>query len=313
MPDDPLPPEDVLVRLLTRGLAQSARTITGPGDDCAVIQLPGGKSRQLLKADAVVENVHFTRAMPAAAVGNKALCRAVSDIAAMGGAPCEALITLVLPPDISLTWVKGVYAGLNKAARRWGVGIAGGETSSAAAGSPVVISVCLTGELPSDADAGSGSGSGLNSAAVRRSGARPGEVIAVTGRLGNSFASGWHLNFTPRLREAQWLMLHFPPTAMMDLSDGLAKDLPRLAAASRCGWDLEVTALPLRKGADTAAALGDGEDYELLMTFRPEVWQDLAAAWKKQFPRVPLTQIGRITARRVKRPALAGGWDHFQA
>lgn len=297
--NDSLPPEDELVRLLTRGLRQSPRTLTGPGDDCAVVELPGGKSRQLLKADAVVEHVHFTRDMGAAAVGNKALCRAVSDIAAMGGSPCEALITLVLPPDVSLSWVKGVYAGLNKAARRWGVGIAGGETSSAAAGSPVVISVFLTGELPAGTE-------------VRRSGAKPGEVIAVTGRLGNSFASGWHLQFTPRLREAQWLMTHCPPTAMMDLSDGLAKDLPRLAAASGCGWDLNVGALPLRKGADAAAALGDGEDYELLMTFPAAAWPGLEAEWKKEFPQVPLTGIGRIAGKRTRRPVLAGGWDHFK-
>lgn len=300
MSNDPLPPEDELVRLLTKGLPQSARTLTGPGDDCAVIRLPHKCPPQLLKADAVVENVHFTRAMPPEAVGNKALCRAVSDIAAMGGEPAEALITLVLPPDIPLKWVRGVYSGLARAARRWGVGIAGGETSSAPAGSPVVISVFLTGELLSDQ-------------AVPRSGARPGDVIAVTGRLGNSFASGWHLKFTPRVAEARWLMRHFPPTAMMDLSDGLAKDLPRLADASRCGWDLNAAALPLRRGAGTAAALEDGEDYELLLTFPAGEWEALGAAWKKAFPRLPLTAIGRVTSRRIRRPVLTGGWDHFRA
>lgn len=299
MPSEALPSEDTLVRLLIRGLPQTARTLTGPGDDCAVIQLSGRPSRQLLKADAVVESIHFTRAMPPAAVGGKALSRAVSDIAAMGGTPCEALITLVLPPDIPLAWVRGVYAGLRKTARRWGIGIAGGETSSAPAGSPVMVSVFLTGEL-------------LESTAIQRSGAREGDIIAVTGRLGGSFASGWHLHFTPRLREAQWLMRHFPPTAMMDLSDGLAKDLPRLAAASRCGWELDLDALPLRKGSGPPEAMGDGEDYELLMTFRPDAWQDLAAGWKAAFPRVPLTAIGHITGPRIRRPALAGGWDHFR-
>lgn len=300
MSSDALPPEDELVRLLTKGLPQSTRTLTGPGDDCAVIRLPDKSPPQLLKADAVVEHVHFTRAMPPQDVGNKALCRAVSDIAAMGGWPAEALITLVLPPEIPLKWVRGVYSGLARAARRWGVGIAGGETSSAPAGSPVMISVFLTGELLSDQG-------------VPRSGARPGDVIAVTGRLGNSFASGWHLRFTPRLVEARWLVEHFPPTAMMDLSDGLAKDLPRLAGASSCGWDLNVAALPLRKGADTAAALDDGEDYELLLTFPAGTWDALAAAWKAEFPRLPLTAIGRITSRRIRRPVLNGGWDHFCA
>lgn len=299
MSSEALPPEDALVRILTRGLPRTARTLTGPGDDCAVIQLPGHSSRQLLKADAVVENIHFTRAMPPAAVGSKALCRAVSDIAAMGGLPCEALITLVLPPDIPLDWVRAVYTGLRRAARRWGVGIAGGETSSAPAGAPATVSVFLTGELP-------------EGAAIHRSGAKTGDIIAVTGRLGGSFASGRHLHFTPRLREAQWLTRHFPPTAMMDLSDGLAKDLPRLAAASRRGWALDLDSLPLTKGCSASEALGDGEDYELLMTFPAEVWQDLAAGWKAAFPRVPLTAIGRIAGPRVRRPALTGGWDHFR-
>lgn len=295
-----LPPEDALVRMLTHGLPQSARTMTGPGDDCAVIRLPEPSPPQLLKADAVVEHIHFTRDMPAAAVGGKALCRAVSDIAAMGGIPGEALITLVLPPETPLPWIKGVYSGLSRAARRWGVGLAGGETSSAPPGSPVVISVFLTGELLPE-----------GGAAVRRSGAKAGDVLAVTGSLGNSFVSGWHLNFTPRLVEAQWLARHFPPSAMMDLSDGLAKDLPRLAAASGCGWELDVNTLPLRKGADTNAALGEGEDYELLMTFPAGQWEALSAAWRKQFPKVPLTAIGRMAGKRVKRPALTGGWDHF--
>ena len=295
---DPLPSEDVLVAQLAKGLPQSGRTLTGPGDDCAVVRIPGAALLQLFKADAVVEGIHFTRAMPPAQVGRKALARAVSDIAGMGGKPCEALITLVVPPEVTLTWVEELYAGLKKAARLWGVGLAGGETSSAPPGAPVVISIALTGEVP-------------EACVTHRYGAKPGDIIAVTGRLGNSFAGGWHLNFTPRLAEAEWLTEHFPPHAMMDLSDGLAKDLPRLAAAGRVGWEIDVGSLPLRDGATSAQAMGEGEDYELLAVFPAGSWDELKTAWRKRFPRVPLTKIGIITRKGVKRPRLSGGWDHF--
>ena len=295
---DLLPPEDELVARLTRGLPQSLRTLTGPGDDCAVVRIPGATLLQLFKTDVVVEGIHFTRAMPAAQVGRKALARAVSDIASMGGKPCEALITLVLPPDSTLSWVKQMYAGLKKAARLWDVGLAGGETSSAPPGAPVVISIALTGEVEEDR-------------VVCRSGAQPGDVIAVTGQLGDSFGSGWHLDFTPRLVEAQWLAEHFPPNAMMDLSDGLAKDLPRLASAARVGWKLDLNSLPLRPGATVAQAMGEGEDYELLASFPAGCWEKLSSSWRKRFPQLPLTKVGVIAPHRVRRPVLSGGWDHF--
>lgn len=293
-----LPPEDELVALLTRNLPQTARTLTGPGDDCAVIRIPGSPLLQLLKADAMVEGVHFTREMSPAAVGRKALARCVSDIASMAGTPREALVTVILPPGIPLNWIREVYRGMKKAARQWGVGIAGGETSSAPAGSPVVLAITLTGEVPENQ-------------VIRRGGARAGDAIVVTGKLGNSFQSGWHLKFTPRLAEAQWLAENFPPTSMMDLSDGLAKDLPRLADASGTGWNLELESLPMRDGAGTAQALGDGEDYELLFTLPGGAWMELKAAWGQRFPRTCLTRIGHVTGKKIRRPALAGGWDHF--
>ncbi len=236
--------------------------------------------------------------MPAEATGWKALCRAISDIAAMGGTPREALISLTAPPETPLAWVTDFYAGLKRAARRYGAGIAGGETTSAPPGSPLVISVALLGEA-------------AENLVLSRGGAHPGDVLAVTGRLGNSFASGWHLAFTPRVAEGQWLAAAGGVTAMMDVSDGLAKDLPRLARLSGCGWRLDLDALPLRAGADTAGALGDGEDHELLLTVNPSQWETLLTGWRKTFPRLPLTKIGEMAARRVREPKLSGGWDHF--
>lgn len=296
--EDQLPGEDALVARLVRGLPQSGRTVTGPGDDCAVVRIEGSEMLQLLKADAVVEGVHFTREMAAAGVGRKALARAVSDIASMGGRPCEALVTLVLPREVPLSWVTGLYGGLRRAARQWGVGLAGGETSSAPRGAPVVVSVALSGEV-------------LEGELVRRAGAQVGDVLAVTGRLGNSFASGRHLTFAPRLEEGRWLAEHFRPRAMMDLSDGLAADLPRLAAASGVGWRLEVERIPRRAGATAAQALGEGEDYELLAAFPETCWAELEVAWRRRFPRLGLRRIGTVAKRGVEEPVLAGGWDHF--
>jgi thiamine-monophosphate kinase len=161
-----------------------------------------------------------------------------------------------------------------------------------------MISIALTGEV-------------MEREVVRRDGAVVGDVIVVTGCLGNSFASGWHLDFEPRLKEAQALVRLFHPTAMMDLSDGLAKDLPRLAGASQVGWDLDLAALPLRQGATPEQALREGEDYELLFTLTASAWPALAEHWPTAFPDVLLTKIGRIIPLGIRMPELSGGWDHF--
>ena len=289
--------EDQLVSLLTKGLPQSARTLHGPGDDCAVLQNHDSSSLTLFKTDCLVAGIHFTMDTDPARVGAKALNRTISDIAAMGGQPTEALITLALPPDLPLSWPLGLYNGLRNAARRSHPGIAGGETSSLPKGAPPVISIALLGTVTPPH-------------LVLRSTGQPSHIIAVTGHLGGTIA-GHHLDFKPRLAEAQWLATHGPPSAMMDLSDGLAKDLPRLAAASRTGWHLLPDSIPRRRHCSTQQALSDGEDYELLATFPPDIGPDLSAAWRLQFPKTPLTAIGTLTNPSIKHPPLSGGWDHF--
>ena len=206
--------------------------LVGAGDDCAVIGRPRDARWQLLKTDAVVEGVHFLAAEDPQRVGWKALCRAISDIAAMGGVPAHALITLAAPPTTRVARVKALYAGLRKAARKYGVAIVGGETSRSPG--PLFLNVALTGWVE-------------RQHCVLRSGGRPGDLLYVTGRLGGSLA-GKHLDFQPRLEEARWLVSHFKPRAMMDLSDGLAADLPRLAAASHCGYVVDEERLPLNRG-----------------------------------------------------------------
>ena len=290
--------EDQLVSLLTKGLPQSARTLHGPGDDCAVLQNHDSSSLTLFKTDCLVAGIHFTMDTDPARVGAKALNRTISDIAAMGGQPTEALITLALPPDLPLSWPLGLYKGLRNAARRSHTGIAGGETSSLPKGAPPVISIALLGSVAPPH-------------LVLRSTGQPSHIIAVTGRLGGSIA-GHHLDFKPRLAEAQWLAAHGPPSAMMDLSDGLAKDLVRLADQSGVGFEIAPATIPITRGCTLEQAFNDGEDYELLFTLHAGTKPTVLSDWRTVFPRTGIRLIGEILADPTKRNLGTGGWDHFK-
>ena len=289
--------EDAVVAVLTRGLPCGKNVRLGAGDDCAVIGGTRDRTWQLLKTDCVVESVHFLAKEKPARVGWKALCRAVSDIAAMGGVPRHALITIAVSREVKLAWLRGIYAGLRKAARRFGVNIVGGETSRSPG--PAFISVALTGEVE-------------RARCITRSGGTAGDFLFVTGLLGGSLA-GKHLDFIPRLAEARWLTGNFPIRAMMDISDGLAADLPRLARASGCGFAISEEKIPRARGCTVAEALGDGEDFELLFAVRPTDAAKLEAKWRAKFPRLPLTRVGVLTrdAARAKRKPKSRGHDHF--
>ena len=291
--------EDRVVAALSRQLPVHPDVAVGAGDDCAVLRFPGNpRLLQLFKTDVVVEGVHFLTGTPAPAVGWKALCRTVSDVAAMGGWPTSAVITLIVPPNRPMRWVTGLYRGLRRAADAHRVSIVGGETSRMPGNGPAVVNVSLLGTVEKHR-------------CVLRSGGRAGDVLLVTGKLGGSLA-GWHLRFTPRLDQARWLTENFRPTAMMDLSDGLAADLPRLASASGTGFHLDEASLPRRRGATLAQALGDGEDFELLFALPRKKVPSLLEAWRGAFPRLPLTAIGHLTAQSgVPNGAPAGGFDHF--
>lgn len=288
--------EDRLVATLTHDLPRHAGVLVGAGDDCAVIGRPRDVRWQLLKTDAVVEGVHFLPSEDTRRVGWKALCRAISDIAAMGGTPEHALITLAAPATTPVDRAIALYAGLRRAARKYGVSIVGGETSRSPG--PLFLNIALTGWVE-------------RKHCVLRSGGRPGDVLYVTGRLGGSLA-GKHLNFTPRVEEAHWLVTHFKPRAMMDLSDGLAADLPRLAAASHCGYAIDEARLPLSRGCTPAQAMSDGEDFELLFALPARSAAALEQAWKKRFPRLALTRIGHLLhpSSHVLHPS-RHGYDHF--
>lgn len=264
--------EDALIERLIALVPRDENPAAGPGDDCAVVD-PGADSPTLLllKTDALVERVHFLPDAPARAVGWKAAARVLSDFAAMGGKPSHFLVTLALPPETAVFWAEELYRGIGDCLEKFGGVLAGGETSSVPTGSAAVISIAATGSV-------------LRDHLVLRSTAKPGDTLFVTGLLGGSI-HGKHLDFTPRLDAADWLVGHFKPTAMMDLSDGLAKDLKRLTLASKCGCRIDENSLPLTPGCTPSQALGDGEDFELLFAIKPGRVPELIANWP--FPDLP--------------------------
>jgi thiamine-monophosphate kinase len=253
----------------------------------------------------LIEDVHFRRVTHSAEdAGHKALARGLSDIAAMGGAPRFCLLSLAAPRWADRRWLDGFYRGFLRLANKAGAPLAGGDLAQADRLSCDVI-VC---------------GAAPRGRALLRSGARPGDSIYVSGRLGGSalgLATGkgaaWkrHLRPEPRLTLGRFLRERLNATAAMDLSDGLSLDLSRLCIASEVSASIERP--PVFPGATLQQALHGGEDYELLFTLparrRPP----------ERFEGIPLTRIGAITRRgRASRvlldgqPLAAAGFDHFQ-
>lgn len=292
--------EDRLLECLLPKLSGNSGIVLGAGDDCAIVE--SGKRDQflVLKTDCVVEEVHFTRDTPPSQVGWKAMARPLSDFAAVSAVPRFALITLIIPGDRTVAWVKQLYRGLNKAARAFDVAIVGGETSNTKG--PAAISVAVSGYAEKNRWVG-------------RAGGRPGDELFVTGRLGGSLR-GHHLKFRPRIDESRWLSANFQIHAMMDLSDGLGADLPRLARASKAGFEIDPTALPLNRGCTIRQAISDGEDYELLFAITPKDSRLLLARWQRKFRNVPLTRVGRFVRKSKienrKFKELPRGYVHFR-
>ncbi len=289
--------ENGIVAQLIQAAPVNEQLLTGPGDDCAVCR-GDDEWDTVLKTDVVVEGVHFLKETEPALIGRKALARAISDIAAMGAIPVHALVTLLVHPSRSLECLQGIYqGGIIPMAQQYGISLAGGETSMLP-DDGLIINIALTGQVE-------------RGRAVLRSTAKAGDILCVSGKLGGSFESGRHLSFEPRLDLARFLMKHdLAPQAMMDLSDGLAMDLPRLAASAQVGYQLELDKLPCHPHCSPKQALQDGEDYELLMCFSPNQWEAIQLL---QLP-CPITAIGRIvTQAHMEDDArvLQGGWAHF--
>jgi len=184
---------------------------------------------------------------------------------------------------------------LSCAAARFGVSIVGGETSSTPG--PATISVSVAGFVEKDR-------------LVSRRGGKIGDDLFVTGRLGGALRHK-HLRFVPRIDESRWLTQNFSVHAMIDLSDGLGTDLPRLAHASKVGFKIDLLSLPLSPGCQIDNAVSDAEDYELLFAISPRDCDKLHKLWRRKFPNLALTRIGNLTSN-VKHQTLPRGYVHFQ-
>ena len=304
--------EDALIRRLARLAPGRADVVAGIGDDCAVVRTGNRDPFDLLlKSDPVIEGVHFTAEAPAMAVGHKALGRVLSDLAAMGGEPLWFLVDLVTPPAVPVARIEGIYRGLARLARRYGVALVGGDTSQ---GKTLELHVFAVGRV-------------ARGKAVLRSGAKVGDVLYVTGALGGS-GQGRHLRFEPRVVEGKWLAAQGWATAMMDISDGLATDLRRMTAASGTGAVLESARIPIAPAARRETtrgrppldhALCDGEDFELLFTVPARKSDDFEATWRRTF-RLRCTRIGVMTGKSgqldmeadgVCRRLKMHGYEHF--
>ena len=290
-----------LIARLARRLPGAGSVLVGIGDDAAVLRL--GRERLLFASDMLVEGVHFTRARtPARWIGWKALAANISDVAAMGGVPRWAVVSLGAPPSTPVRFMDALYRGLARCARRFGVSIVGGDTVRAP---QVVVDVAILGTVEPRR-------------LTLRSGARVGDVLFVTGRLGGSLVSGRHARFIPRLAEAQALLRRVRLHAMMDLSDGLASDLRQMSRASRVALRVDVAKIPVaRAGRSVYHALMDGEDFELLVAVGPRD----AGRVPRRIGACPVTPIGVVVRRgpgvelrdadgRI-RPLVPQGFRHF--
>jgi thiamine-monophosphate kinase len=301
---------------------------TSIGDDCAVLRLPSfaGKTAEvLITTDFSLEGIHFRRNWHSPeSVGHRCLARGLSDIAAMGGDPIAAFLSLALPRDLPQTWVRRFIASLLSLAEKYDVTLAGGDTAESPNG--ILADIIVLGAVP-------------RGKALLRSGARPGDRIYVSGDLGGSAAAVLAMQQNPnrKLNPRDYPRHSFPDprinlgrvlckknlgsaTAMIDTSDGLSTDLAHICEESGVGAELQADAIPRASvgkpshEVDLELALHGGEDYELLFTAPPN----------RRVPRriagVPITQIGRIVRGRgillnrngVVRELKPHGWEHFR-
>jgi thiamine-monophosphate kinase len=312
-------------RLATLG--RNPAVLTGIGDDCAVLRpLPrrGKQTDALVTTDFTLEGIHFRRGWHSAeSVGHRCLARGLSDIAAMGGEPVAAFLSLALPRDLPQSWVGRFARSLTSLAERYSVTLAGGDTAESPNG--ILADIVVVGTVP-------------KGKAVLRSQAKSGDGIYVSGELGGSAAALWQMRKKPRrkLNPREYPRHFFPEprielgrilrerglaSAMIDTSDGLSTDLAHICAESGVGAELQAEGIPRAsvgkpaREVDLQFALHGGEDYELLFT----------APYGKRIPSriagIPITQIGHITRQRkiflrnqdgVGYELQPRGWEHFR-
>jgi thiamine-monophosphate kinase len=326
-------PEKALIARVRRLAAATKRpaVVAGIGDDCAVLRLlprsgrgRGGEKDTLVTTDFTLEGIHFRRDWHSAeSVGHRCLARGLSDIAAMGGEPVAAFLSLALPRDLPQSWVGRFARSLISLAQRYGVTLAGGDTAESPNG--VLADIVVVGTAP-------------KGMAVLRSGAWAGDRIYVSGELGGSAAAVWQMREKPKrkLNTREYPRHFFPEprielgrvlrekglvSAMIDTSDGLSTDLAHICEESGVGAELQAEVIPRAsvgkpaREVDLQFALHGGEDYELLFTASP------GKRIPSRIAGIAITQIGHITRRRkifLKEKGGLGyeleplGWEHFR-
>ena len=278
------------IEYLKKKIPGAGRVCVGIGDDAAVMSVDKSK-KLVVSTDVIVENVDFkVKSLSPEKIGRKVLAVNLSDLAAMGALPTTFVISIGKPSYITTPWLKRFYKGLLALAKQYNVACIGGDFSSSR---EFFASITIFGEASPHQ-------------IVKRSGAKSGDWIIVTGALGGSLLRHHH-DFTPRVLEGLFLVKHIKPTAMIDISDGLVQDLSHILKASGVGAVLDLDKIPvsrdarkISRGSDEKAltsALSDGEDFELLFTVPPRQKRMLEKIWKKEFSKVSLRWIGKIEGK----------------
>lgn len=240
-----------LINLLTKGFKPDNKVLVGVGDDCAVLKYRRNKYL-LWTTDLLFSGVHFTENTSPYSIGWKALAVSISDIAAMAGVPKYGLVFVGISPKTTLSYSREIYRGISELAERYRVKIVGGDTN---AFEKLVIGTTVVGIVE-------------KKYLILRSGARPGDLICVSGPLGTGEKT--HLSFLPQVKQARQIKRLFSATAMIDISDGLLSDFTRIAERSRVGGRIFLSQIPCAANVRPEEALTSGEEFKLLFTVKPK-------------------------------------------
>lgn len=300
----------IIETLLARLPLQNS-LIVPPGDDSAVARLDGSEADLVLTSDPVIEGTHFESGTNPSLIGNKAAGRVLSDLAAMGAVPKWILLNIAGPPSTPAEDITSISDAAASLCSTFGAVVAGGDI---AVSQSLSVNAFACGFVPKDT-------------AITRKGALPGDLVFVTDSLGGSI-SGKHLSFIPRVREGIWLRENGFPSAMTDITDGLATDLRHILQSSSAGAVLNLESIPVSDSLASMPfekmiehALSDGEDFELLFTVPPSRSKELIERWPKEFE-TKLSQIGYINddLGRILHKSASGkyheialkGYEHFE-
>ncbi len=278
-----------LIERIQKNIAVGKSVVQGIGDDAAVVRWERKDRLLLYTCDTIVEDVHFRKNTAPYRIGWKALAVNLSDIAAMGGRPKYALISLGCPKRTPIRKIDGIYRGIHALAKKFDVNIIGGDTIHSP--KALVMTISLIGDVE-------------RKFLTLRKGAKIGDAICVTDTLGGSFSCKKHLFFTPRIDEARFLTQNFQINSMIDISDGLAGDLMRILEQSKVGAKIFADKIPISRTAILSSkgekktalgmALADGEDFELLFTVNRKGAENVKKKFERKFS-IPLSIIGEIT------------------